>query len=339
MPDPIDIYHDWLGISETARPLDYYQLLRVKTFSDETAKIRAHYQKMNAHVRKFAAGDYARQSQELLNELAKAMLCLTDAKRKREYDASMGRKDTGDDRRRSLEEILLAGKTIDRAQLDKARSYADAVGLEVRDALVQQKMATSDVVMLAYAESIGLPYIELGDIGVDAELIPQVPVALARQHSCVPVMVDGGQLLMASPNPLVPDVEEELRLRLGMQVRTVLCTAPSINAAIAEHFPREAADAAPAPSEVKKEAKKAKPEKPAKPQRERIARSQDDKTKRCVAVSVISFNITVIVCMLTIMFAVLPQGAFMNVGHFVMAIGLGAAAAGIGFVVIRWIDR
>ena len=37
-------------------------------------------------------------------------------------------------------------------------------------------------------------------------------------------MADHGHLLMASPNMLPPDVEEELRLRFSMPVRTVLCT-------------------------------------------------------------------------------------------------------------------
>jgi hypothetical protein len=56
-------------------------------------------------------------------------------------------------------------------------------------------------------------------------------------------MVDDGQLLMASPNPLAPDVEDELRLRTGMQVRSVLCTPLSINAVLGKHFTKEAAEA------------------------------------------------------------------------------------------------
>jgi len=295
MAEAPDVYRDWLGIQEAARPLNYYQLLRVKQFEDDTAKIREHYRKMNAHVRKYATGDYARQSQELLNELARAMLCLTDLRRKGEYDAQLGREEEGPGRRRTLEQILLARKVIDQAQLEKARSYADAVGLEVRDALVQQKMATPDVVMLAYAESQGLPYIELADIGVDEQLVLQIPAGLARQHSCVPVMVDENQLLMASPNPLVPDVEEELRLRTGMPVRTVLCTATSVHAAVQKHFPREAgAEATPAATGKAKA-------KPAKPKRrepeERTYLSREEKFRRQMMYSVIAFNIAVIALM------------------------------------------
>ncbi|MBI2823900.1 MAG: general secretion pathway protein GspE [Planctomycetia bacterium] len=243
MAKQIDPYRDWLSIPDADRPLNHYQLLRLNKFEDDPARIRLHYRKMNAHVRKFATGDYAQQSQEVLNELAKAMLCLTDTRRKGEYDASLGREETSKRRKHTLEEILVGRKIIDMPQLEKARNLAKAIGLEIRDAVMQQKLAAPDAVMQAYAESLGLPYLDLGDVGVSEALAPNVPAVLARQHSCVPVMVDNGQLLMASPNPLIPEVEEELRLRIGMPVRTVLCTPSDINAAMAKYYPREVAAA------------------------------------------------------------------------------------------------
>lgn len=243
MAKQLDVYKDWLGIADAKLPLTHYQLLRLPQFEDDPAKVRLHYRKMNSHVRKFASGDYAQQSQDLLNELAKAMLCLTDTRRKGEYDATLGRTEGSKRRKHTLEQILLGRKIIDQAQLDKARALAKAINLDIRDAVMQQKSAPSDAVMSAYAESLGLPYIDLGDVGVNEELAPQVPAMMARQHSCVPVMVDNGQLLMASPNPLVPEVEEELRLRLGMPIRTVLCTPADVNAAVAKYYPKEAAAA------------------------------------------------------------------------------------------------
>jgi hypothetical protein len=242
MSKDLDVYRDWLGIADADRPLNYYQLLRLKKFEDDTEKIRSNYRKLNAQVRKYAAGQYGERSQQLLNELARAMLCLTDATRKAEYDASLGRKQEAK-LGRSLEEILIRRKVVDSAQLAKARNYANAVGVEVREALVQQKLAAQDAVMQAYAESVGVPFIDLEDIHIDVRLVPQVPALMARQHSCAPLMIDDGVLLMASPILLPPEVEEELRLRLGTPVRTVLCTAAQIHAVVDKHFPKEAADA------------------------------------------------------------------------------------------------
>ena len=51
---------------------------------------------------------------------------------------------------------------------------------------------------------------------------------------------------MASPNPIDPNVEEELRLRFGMPVRTVLCSPANINDVIAKHVPRDGSGPVPA---------------------------------------------------------------------------------------------
>jgi hypothetical protein len=240
MAPEVNVYQDWLGIKATP-PLNHYQLLKLKTFEDNTAVIRKHYRKLNAHVRKFATGEFSDLSQDLLNELAKAMLCLTDQRRKEEYDASLGRKQEKKRRRHSLEDLLLGNHILDQEQLKKAKNFADAVGLDLHQAVLQQKMAKPEIVTLAYAESIGLPFIDLNDIGVHEEIAEQIPPTIARQHSLVPVMVDENQLLIASPAPVSPDVEDDLRLRLDMPVRTVICVPSQINEAIKKHFPRDAA--------------------------------------------------------------------------------------------------
>lgn len=87
----IDVYKEWLGIPEDQRPPNNYQLLRLVQFEDDSDKIRKNYKKLNLHVRKYASGQYSIESQSLLNELAKAMLCLTDEELKQEYDRSLGR--------------------------------------------------------------------------------------------------------------------------------------------------------------------------------------------------------------------------------------------------------
>lgn len=293
MAKELDVYRDWLGIKEANRPLSHYQLLRLPPFEDSTTKIRTHYRKMNEHVRKFGTSEYADQSQTLLNELAKAMLCLTDIQRKREYDASLGRETADEGRRRTLEEILLAGKVVDQTQLDKARSFSDAVGVELHQAVLQQKLAEPEAVMMAYAESIGLPYLDLKDIGVNAELAAQIPPTLARQHSFVPVMADAKHLLMASPTPLIPDVEEELRLRFEMPVRTVLCTPSQINDAIADFFPRDAPDPGPVKSGKKKgkEKKSKSGEKPGKEKAEGDSLSNEEFKKRRTVGATVVLNV------------------------------------------------
>jgi len=265
MAKQIDVYREWLGITETERPLNYYQLLKLKQFEDDAEKIRANYRQLNAHVRKYQTGEFGPQSQQLLNELAKAMLCLTDAQRKSDYDASLGRIRVEEGKRPTFEQILLSRKMLTPEQLNRVRAFADAVGLPIRDALLQQKSVAPEAVMQAYAESVGLPYVDLAETGIDESLVLQIPPAVARNFSCVPVMVDDGQLLIASPNPLNPDMEEHLRHRVGMPVRSVFCTPAGVNAAIEKYYSREALQAAAAAAkQAAAKAPSAKPEPAAK---------------------------------------------------------------------------
>lgn len=243
MAKTLDVYRDWLGVQEATRPLNFYQLLRLKRFEDNSSKIREHYRKITAHLRKYGSGDTADKARELQGELSKALLCLTDARRKQDYDASLGRTTEAEIKRRTLEEILTAQEAITPEQLAKAQKFAQAAGLELRDALIQVKAAPADVIMSAYAESVGVPYVDASDIQVDDALIQQVPAVLARQHSCAPMLIDDNQLLMVSPHLIDPNVEEELRLRLGLPVRSVLCTPAAINEVINKHYSKEKAAA------------------------------------------------------------------------------------------------
>ena len=293
MPKPtrqIDVYRDWLKITEPARPPDHYTLLKLKRFEDNPEKVRGNYRKLNAHVRKYATGEFGPQSQALLNELARAMLCLTDQQRKAEYDATLGRVEKGEFRRRPLEQILLAAQVLTLDQLNKVRNFANAVGLPIRDAILQQRAVPPQIVMQAYAESIGLPYIDLEDIGVDESLVPKVPAPTARENSCVPVMIADGTLLVASPNPLAPDVEDDLRLRFGVPARTVLCTPASINALVTKYYSRGAAAARAAVAPAAGAAPKPRPEEEDEEEKEAAeAANPKERLKRNLAIAWIIF--------------------------------------------------
>jgi hypothetical protein len=239
MASEIDVYRKWLGIKSEQRPPDHYELLRLPKFEDDSAKIRKHYRKVNEHIRQFATGEHAKQSQDLLNELARAMLCLTDARRKAEYDASIGREQTASTRRRSFEELLLLRKVVTKEQLDRARKFADATGVELRDALVQQKAADADTVVPIYAESQGLPYVDWSEVQMDLAIVDLVPAVIARKHSVAPVLIEDGQLILASPHLLAQDVEDELRLRTGKPIRTSVCTTQGINKIVEKFYPAE----------------------------------------------------------------------------------------------------
>ena len=273
----LDVYKEWLGIPEGPRPPDHYQLLRLVQFEDDSEKIRKNYKKLNGHVRKYATGQYSDQSQDLLNELAKAMLCLTDEESKQEYDQSLGR--VIDDRdattgRRPMTSYLQDDGVLSAEQIREAKTHADRTGLSIRDALVQLKLVETDVAARAFARELGRPYVDLADMLPDDSVLDQVPRSVVRRHVCLPLFVDHGGVLVACVEEPDTELEDEIRLRFNLPIRPVIATPLSINQGIAKYY------AAGLRKEVAESAKKGKSSSGKSSAREKTVLSDEDKAQR-----------------------------------------------------------
>ena len=263
----MDFYKQWLGIPDGPRPPDHYELLRCQRFEDDLEKIRAHYKKLNTHVRKYATGQYSVPSQEMLNELAKAMLCLTDPERKREYDEGKGRdfapvKDAFG--RMPLLEVLVARSTISKSQKKEIEEFADKRGLSHRDAVVQMKLAPPDKAAQALAQQLGYSYVDLEDMLPEDSILDRVPRNLVKKHSFLPLFIDDDRLLVASVDELDHELEEELRMRYDVTPRAVIAQPRAIEQAISKYYAPGARDESIAQASVKPKGKagsKAKPQK------------------------------------------------------------------------------
>jgi hypothetical protein len=84
-----DPYYRWLGIRDKQRPPNHYRLLGLDLFEDNPEVISEAADRQMGHVRTHQTGQYSDISQELLNELAKAKVCLLNRNRKEAYDAHL----------------------------------------------------------------------------------------------------------------------------------------------------------------------------------------------------------------------------------------------------------
>ncbi|MCA9200927.1 MAG: hypothetical protein KDA87_25485, partial [Planctomycetales bacterium] len=89
MDPSFDPYLNWLGIRTPNRPPNHYQLLGIQQFESDPDVIETAADRQMAHVRTFQNGPHADASQQILNELAAAKVCLLHAQRKAQYDATL----------------------------------------------------------------------------------------------------------------------------------------------------------------------------------------------------------------------------------------------------------
>ncbi|MCE9607200.1 MAG: hypothetical protein K8U03_20125 [Planctomycetia bacterium] len=227
---------------ENKRPKTHYELLGLNALEPDLAVVRKSFNKRVDQVRiKIAEEPKSPRWPQMLTDMTKAMLVLSDVRRKNDYDQSLGGKAGRDVRLVQLHKLIRARKVLDDEPLEKARKLADTLNLDLHEAIINQKLAPHDVVMPLYAESLGMPFVDLASMTFDESLIPTVPAIMARQNTLVPVVVDDGQVIIASPKPLKPEMEEQLRLRFGAQIRQIICTKAAVDLAISRYYSREAA--------------------------------------------------------------------------------------------------
>ena len=79
-------YHVWLGIPPSEQPPNHYRLLGIAAFEADLDVIDHAADRQMAHVRTFQSGQHGALSQQILNELSVARLCLLSAQKKLAYD-------------------------------------------------------------------------------------------------------------------------------------------------------------------------------------------------------------------------------------------------------------
>jgi len=89
MSDSFNGYHVWLGIPPNEQPPNHYRLLGIAPFETDLDVIDHAADRQMAHVRTFQSGRNGALSQQILNELAAARICLLHAERKAEYDGQL----------------------------------------------------------------------------------------------------------------------------------------------------------------------------------------------------------------------------------------------------------
>jgi formylglycine-generating enzyme required for sulfatase activity len=89
MPEPFDPYYQWLGIRAEEQPPNHYRLLGITPLESNLDVIAHAADRQMAHVRSFQAGKHSALSQQVLNEIAAARICLLIPAMKAEYDTRL----------------------------------------------------------------------------------------------------------------------------------------------------------------------------------------------------------------------------------------------------------
>jgi hypothetical protein len=89
MDESFDPYRKWLGIPNKDQPPHHYRLLNIEPFESDPDVIANAADARMGQVKQYQSGQHSQASQQLLNEISAAKVCLLNPDKKAEYDAEL----------------------------------------------------------------------------------------------------------------------------------------------------------------------------------------------------------------------------------------------------------
>lgn len=135
-----------------------------------------------------------------------------------------------------LSDILYEKGLITNEQLNRILKIQRDNGNDLQRVIIDIDILKKDEMMLALADEIGVKYVNLDDITINPTIVVLIPEEMARRHQLIAIDKDEKKLTVAMANPLDVFAHDELKIRLGYDIDSVLSYGEDIDKALDEVF-------------------------------------------------------------------------------------------------------
>lgn len=116
--------------------------------------------------------------------------------------------------------VLLRRGLISREQLNDAKDQAR--GLRLDRAVIELGYVTEEDALKAFADELGMQFVDLRDFQVDRELLSKFPTTAVFRHTLVPLRRENGRVSVAISDPFDLEALDELSSLSGFRLDPVL---------------------------------------------------------------------------------------------------------------------
>ena len=131
---------------------------------------------------------------------------------------------------------LIATELVTQAQVSEAMQSDEAKKGGLLLALLSLPDIDVDKVLHALSNIYKVPYLDLNNIGIDENVIDRCPEELCREYRFVPIGMSGGEMVIATSDPMDYSAMDVLQFKLGQRVRPVFTSPMQIQEKIQELF-------------------------------------------------------------------------------------------------------
>ncbi|OLC28310.1 MAG: type II secretion system protein GspE [Armatimonadetes bacterium 13_1_40CM_64_14] len=125
---------------------------------------------------------------------------------------------------------------VTREQLDKAIQTQHRSGGHLGRILVEQGALTEQNLAKVLSIQWGLPYVQLGSIEIDPDVVKAIPQHIAHRHKVLAIEKTKRKLKLAIADPLNVVAFDDVRLVTGLELEQVVAAEEDIMAAISRYY-------------------------------------------------------------------------------------------------------
>lgn len=141
--------------------------------------------------------------------------------------------------RKKLGDLLKEAGLIDDFQLEAALSHQRNWGGKLGSIMVELEFVREEDIARVIAEKLKIPYVNLFEPEVPADVVAIVKPEIAKKFGVMPVRKEGKSLVLALSDPMDIDTLDNIRFNTGMTIKPVLSMASEIKDAIRKYYDNE----------------------------------------------------------------------------------------------------
>ena len=132
--------------------------------------------------------------------------------------------------KKQIGQILLEQALVTQQQLEQALAVQKSTGEKLGAILVELGFVKERDVMRAYAQQLGLPFLDLETATVDEAAMRSIPDNICQKYNAVPVQRNGSKLTVAMADPTNVFAIDDIRLMTGMEIQPMLAASEDLSA-------------------------------------------------------------------------------------------------------------
>jgi len=132
--------------------------------------------------------------------------------------------------------MLVKANIITQEQLDRALEEQRKSGGRLGTNLVKQGAVKEDDIAVFLSKQFGVPFVKLGELEVDQDVIRSVPMETAQKHLLVPIDRSGNTISVAMADPTNVAAIDDVKFMTGCNVEPVVASEAAIRAFIDRYY-------------------------------------------------------------------------------------------------------